>query len=77
MHGGVRGVDPELGGGGRLTQLRGRKSRAVGLPEGGGLAQLRGCREHSWGIDRDLAGGGRLAQLRGCTERARSRSLAS
>jgi len=37
----VRGVDPELGGGGRLAQLRGRKSGAVGLHEDGGLAQLR------------------------------------
>ena len=49
----VVGVDPELGGGGRLAQLRVRKSRAVGLHEGGGLAQLRGGREHLWGLDWD------------------------
>ena len=36
----------------------------------GRLDQLRGCKEHVWGIDGDLAGGGRLAQPRGCTERA-------
>ena len=64
----VGGVEDKLTGGGRLAQLRWRRSCPVGVIGNGRLAQLGGWANGVWGIDREPAGGGRLAQLRGCTE---------
>ena len=64
----VGGVEDKLAGGGRLAQLRWRRSCPVGAIGNGRLAQLGGWANGVWEIDREPAGGGRLAQLRGCTE---------